>query len=433
MAYQSRAFEGVVSDTVKLFKILKNMGVHDHNGEWLQFLHWDLKMNNNQKQARILMDKIARKICEENNQISSQLIHDRVIYNLIQKAIYFPSDYPDFPMSARQEIKNLFDYKAIRIIDIPLVYLVVENKPVKFGLISIFNITVEDQENHWWNNIIACGGNLESVRAYARINSPGDLEKSLENSQSIVNDMILFLRAISFPITTKPQNQFGLLNEYSSSLALPSRIDKPKENMKLEYHVRSSTTTGPGRFSYEIEKNFLNQIRQEDLARVQKLIEEDYIEPSTELKRKFFLGLRWLGEATKPDVIESRFVKLFFSLEGLIGGKTRNSRDTKFTLANTCAFIAGKDPKEKDKIYNAILRYYLIRSKIVHGTIQKIKEDDFANFGNLIRNVAWSLLQIIGRFETINELHDWASGTTRQSNSRRFRVKLCHIWQQWID
>jgi hypothetical protein len=336
-------------------------------------------------------------------------------------------------MSARQEIRALFDYKAERTVDIPLVYLVVENEPVKFGLISIFNITEEDRENKWWKNIIASGGNRENVCAYARVNSIGDLEKSMENGRVMVNDMIVFLRAISFPLTIKPQHQFGLLNEYSSLLALPYRIDKPKENYKLEFPVQLSTSTGPRLFSYEIGKDFLDQIKQEDLDRLQKLIDEDYLRPSTELKRKFFLGLRWLGESTKPDVIEARFVKLFFSLEGLIGGKVGDSRETKIILAKRCAFVSGRDPKEKDRIYNAVLRYYKIRSEIVHGTEKIIKGDDFSNFGKLVRQVAWSMLEIIDNFENINELHNWAFSSPGRSYPRHFHVNLCKLWHQCTD
>jgi len=274
---KKKDFEEVVTATVSLFAILKSMNIHDHTGEWLQFLHWDLKMDEKQKQARLLMDKIIQQIQKHNGQISARLIYSRVVYELLAKAIWFPGDYPDFSESARQEIKILFEYAATRNIDIPLAYLIVQNQSKKFGLITIYNMTNEDYETEWWKRVVAIARNSEVVRAYARVNCVGDLENSLQDSRMIVADMLIFLRAIGFPITIKNQHQFGILNEYSSILALPSRIDTPKENHRLEYPVNLSTSIGPGGFSYELEKVLLSQINAGSLDQLQKIIEEDYL------------------------------------------------------------------------------------------------------------------------------------------------------------
>jgi len=404
--YRHKAFEKAVSLTLELYQILKSIEVRDHTGAWLQFLHWNQIMNKEQAQARLLMDNIVRIINKQNNQISSRLIYDRIIYDLIQKAIWFTEDYPDFPSSVREELTKLFEYNAVRTIDIPLKYLVTEKLPVKFGTITIYKITEKDRGEGWWKKILASGGDNQSVQAYARVISHGDLEKSRENALIAANDMLIFLRAIGFPITTEPQNQFGLLNEYSTPL-IPYRIDIPKENYRMEFPVQLSTKVSI-LYTYEIQKDIFNQISLSILIRLQRLIDEDYLKPSAnELKRKFFLGLRWLGEATKPDIVNARFVKLSFSLEGLIGGGIEDTRETKIILAKRCAIVAGKSIKEQKKLYNAILKYYHTRSEIVHGADKMILENELSSFGDLVRKIAWALLEIIDDFKSINELHNW--------------------------
>ncbi|MBI2757612.1 MAG: hypothetical protein HYX49_02945 [Chloroflexi bacterium] len=389
------------------------MKIRDHTGEWLQFLYLDLAMNKEQKRARELIDKVVQIIVKQNDQVSPRIIYSRVISDLLQSAIFYPKDYPDFSSAAKEEMQILFEYKASRPVDVPLVYLVVEDLPVNFGLVTIYNVTEEDRNQKWWKNVLASGGENYSVRTYARAMSKGDLQISLENAKATVNDMLTFLRAIGFPLTLKPQNQFGLINEYSA-LLIPYRLGVPKENFKLEYPVQLSTATS-ALHTYEIRRDIFSRISQTTLARINKLINEDYPKPSTDLKRKFFLGLHWLGEATKPDIVNARFVKLFLSLEGLIGGEINDSRETKIILAKRSAIVTQQDIKEQKKLYNSILRYYKIRSEIVHGVHVRIAEKDFLGFGECVRKVTWSMLEIIDNFKDISELHKWLSAQSSWS------------------
>ncbi len=406
-------FEKTVAYIVQMHQILKDMNIQDHTGAWLQFLHFNQKMDNQQKLARSLMDKITATILKQNNLISNGLIHSRVIYDLLAKAIWFPNDYQDFPSAAKLEVKKLIEYNSSRPINIPLVYLKTKNSSAKFGLIEICNIDEDDLKDEWWKKITNSGGTQESVQAYARVEVTGDHQNSLIEGRRIVEDMLIFLRAISFPITTKTMHQFGLLNEFPSLLLLPFKLGKPKENHKLEYSVQYSTWLGPATFPYELERDFLSKTDQKNIERINKLIEDDYFDPSSDLKRKLFLGLHWLGEATKPDTVESRFLKLFFSVESLIGGSIENLRNTREVLARRCSNIIGG--KQKNRIYTKIIEYYIIRSKIVHGDKKIISEDDFSDFGAIVREVAFALLNKVDGFENIEDLSDFLIGPITQS------------------
>jgi hypothetical protein len=398
-------FEKVVLSTVALHNILKNMGIRDHTGAWLDFLHLDIAMNVEQKKARKLMEDIITAIIEQNDQISSGLVYQR-IRGVISNAIWFPLDYPDFPSSASEEIKILFEYKAYRVVRIPLTYLKVSDEPVKFGVVTIHNMSDENKNDSWWKFIKSSGGDDWSVQAYADVMSVGDLEKSRINARSIVNDMLIFMRAIGFQITSQIKHEFGMLDEYPSSHNLPYHTGRPTENYQLEAHVESSMTIGPGTFPYDVQKDLLNSIALSKLERLQKLIEDDYFEPSSELKRKFFLGLRWLGDATKPEKAEIQFSKLAFSLEALIGGETE-IRENKTTIAKRCAVLIGKDTKEKTLFYNLICSSYDKRSSIVHGDAKRITDQDIAKFGKAVRQTAFALLDKLDTLSNIGDLQKW--------------------------
>ena len=285
-----KIFEKVVSRTVDLYKILKAMGIRDHTGQWLNFLHSDITMTEEQKKPRQLMDNIIKFTVKQNDQVSPGLVYVR-ISELIAKAIWFTQDYPDFPSSARDEIKILFEYEAQRFVDIPLTYLIADDKPVKFGVVTIHNITPEDQNGMWWEFIRSSGGNSENVRAYAEVTSFGDLEKSRTSARSVVNDMLIFMRAVGFPVNAQMKHEFGILGEYPSSRNLPYRTGRPVETQQLENHVESSMATGPGIFPYDVQKDVLDSLVPSNLERLQVLIENDYFKPASELselKRKYF-------------------------------------------------------------------------------------------------------------------------------------------------
>lgn len=169
VSHREKTLNDAVSSTAKLYEILKNMGVDDSTGEWLQFLHWNRAIKKEQKQARSLMDKIVQILVQENNQISSKLIYDRVLYGLIQKAIWFEEEYPDFPASVREELNLLLEYKEQWVIGFPLKYLDVESKLLKFGLITISNLSENEWEQELRKKIKGAGGSKNDVSSYASV------------------------------------------------------------------------------------------------------------------------------------------------------------------------------------------------------------------------------------------------------------------------
>jgi hypothetical protein len=356
------------------------------------------------------MNNVVATIKRENIQVSESLIVSKLIYGTLGYALWYPKDVDDIQRFIRQSIKEILEYKASREIDVPVIYLDSGEKPFEFGLVTFYRLTDKDKQDQWWESIKGLvGNNVEfEVVSYARLTSLGDHQKSLDNADRIVDEMLTFLRAVGYPISTNPQLQFGVINDYAHSKVRPYRIGNPTENYKLEGTTNLSWRTGPGIAPYNIRKDFLSEISPSTMEALQELIENDYLQSTSAIKAKFILGLHWLGEATKPDMLEARFVKLSFALEGFIGGGISDSRKTKRTLAKRAAIITGGNSKKQKRIYDTIQICYDKRSNIVHGNNEHVL-DLFIEFGKIVREIAWGLLDNLDKFKTIRELDTWVS------------------------
>ena len=54
---------------------------------------------------------------------------------------------------------------------------------------------------------------------------------------------------------------------------------------------------------------------------ISEVIENSINQPQNDMGKKYLRGLWWLGETTKPDSVEAKFVKLSISLEFFLGGE----------------------------------------------------------------------------------------------------------------
>jgi hypothetical protein len=400
--------ESVTSKTIELFEILKEIEVQDHTGQWLNFLHLNpFPKENPHKKARSLLESIIEIVTNENKQVSVRLIYDRILFGLLQQALWFKEDYPDFPLNAKEEAQYLLRYDNYRFIDVPLEYLSVGSIPFQLGDVIFFSVSEKDKEDKWWEKVKGNGGDEWRVQSYARVKSYGDYVKAGQDALSKTAEALLLLRAIGFPFFPKSQHQFGILNEYPLG-AIPYRSNKPIKYQHKERPARLSTVLvqWPRIHVNMLWDDLLQKVDEKTLSCLQHLVEKDFISPSSEMKKKFFLGLHWLGEATKPDEPSARFIKLFISLENFIGEGYKETGEQKIILGKRCASVVNATPTERNKIYNAVLRYYVKRSEIVHGKNVNA-EDELQGFGKLVRKIAWALLEKLDDFQTIEDLHNW--------------------------
>ena len=123
------------------------------------------------------------------------------------------------------------------------------------------------------------------------------------------------------------------------------------------------------------------------------------------MENKLLNSIHWLAESTKPDTNNSKFAKISFALETLIGGEPKDDEELKARgitamLAERAAFIAGRDLNDRLAIDRDIRTYYGKRSNIFHGGEGDVSLDEIDRFGELVRRLALALL------EKLDELKD---------------------------
>ena len=133
------------------------------------------------------------------------------------------------------------------------------------------------------------------------------------------------------------------------------------------------------------------------------------------MENKLLGSIHWLGESTKPDTKKSRFAKISFALETLIGGEPNDEelkvRGITAMLAERAAFLVGRDPDDRIDVDKAIRKYYRIRSDMFHGGEGDISLDDIDGFGQLVRRIAIALLEKLNDFGdeigNVEKLEGW--------------------------
>jgi hypothetical protein len=411
----TRVAEAVSELAVQLFEQLRSRGLGlEPGGSDLLFLHSQNRTAYQDDPARLLMDQIVARLIEGNRgMLSSQIIYDRMLFSAICSAIRYPLDNLDLRQEATNEAQKLLLWKIHRNVDVPIVNLHVGDQPRSFGLATFHQIVGDDRTGPWWDWIKSHAAQFSDteVVSYARVSSPGDLNNSIEYAIDNVSKMLTFLRGVGFPISTETQPEIGVLDELQIRRYQPLRLGEPIANFRLEFPSTTVMKLGPAVSPYDLQRDILDSVSVETLARLQRLFEEDFPTPRNEIKRKFFAGLKWLGEATKPDDLGARFAKLAFALESFVGGEAEDStlaaRGISATLSERGAFLAGNNSEQRLDIHQRIAKHYAQRSKVVHGHSQAIEESDFIGFAAVVRKVAWALLDQIDKFSNVESVQRW--------------------------
>jgi hypothetical protein len=406
--------EKIVSLMMGIFNFTKAIKDKDVGGEFLGFLHWgNYPSDSDLGKMRKKMDDVIKLIKQENPQISDLSIYECLLFDLTHKVIWFPKDYPDIEGDYRRVTRELLSYHASSDIDIPIANLQVDCEPIRFGLVTFYGIQDSDRQDEWWKTpkIIEGENRNNDVVSFGRISCPGDAIIALNYAEEMIVKTLIILRALGFPMKSKPNMNFGLINEFFLSETRPYKLTKTIESYRLSYSPRTVQIVGHGTTRCNLRKDILDLIEPSVIAKIQSLIESDLENPSNKFKRKFFLGLNWLGESTKPDTIQSRFAKLAFALEALIGGDANDENLSSIgitaSLAERGAFLAGKNYDERWEIHKFITKYYGLRSDIVHGNPTDVSEEDLENFGKIVRKIVYSVADKIDEFNSVKSLQEW--------------------------
>lgn len=407
----TQAIEQTVEMIVRLFRELAARGIRDQADLW--FLHSKSTRLTTDPLPGLFASIVASILALNPTMLSETLIVQEVLYGSIAIALWFSKEAERIEQDARERVQRLAQYTATRDVDVPVQNLEVGPEPFRIGPVLFAPISDADRESNWWQRIASYAGDHASfhVVSYGRVNAPGDSDTAIRHALAAVERAVILLRAIGFPITPRPIPQLGILTDHPLSPGRPLRLAPPIESIRITGHSTDVTVLGPPTAPYRLHQDLLASIDESTLQLLIPLIHANFYESESPMKAKFMAGLRWLGEATKPDIPEAALAKLTFSLESLIGGEASEqyltSRGLTATLAERAAFLVGENLATRQEAHRTATELYGLRSDIVHGRAVSLAAEDLPRFGAFVRNVAWALVRRLTEISTVNQLQSW--------------------------
>ncbi len=293
---------------------------------------------------------------------------------------------------AKEHLNGLVKFQAWQNVDIAIANLWHRGELVHLGEVIFMNITKD--ETDLWKERGHVSDRISDVHVVARVKAPGDRQKALSYSIACVNQTLDIMRAFCFPFGRHSGTWLvGLLGDIIDSKHTPIRIDNRD----------FVTLIGSGIAQIELEKHILSKLGKSQWELIVKLILKKESSRSN-MENKLLVGTHWLSESTKLDTNNSKFAKIAFALETLLGGEPKDEdlkvRGITAMLAERSSFISGKDLNDRQAIDRDIRKYYRMRSEVVHGGEREVSLDDIENFGQLVRRISIDLL------EKLNEMGD---------------------------
>lgn len=99
------------------------------------------------------------------------------------------------------------------------------------------------------------------------------------------------------------------------------------------------------------------------------------------------IALRHFGRSVDSigvQPIEDRILHLVIALESLLS--PADDRELKYRIALHAAYLLEQSHLGKERIYNLILDAYGIRSKLAHGSLERLKDKDFKRTGKSVES-----------------------------------------------
>ena len=348
-----------------------------------------------------LFEAVAQGVRRLNPEMLSEYgIEHRLVYNFLQKQTISITKEEhlknqDLINGAEAFLNELIEFQAWQDVDFLIANLQHEGEAVKLGRVTFIVATKEELER--WEKHVKTFWPKEAskVQVIAHLRAPGDHIKAISYARAQVDLALDILRAFCFPFGRHSDTwRVGIVGDITSWAYTPMRINN------REFPTR----IGARPALIELRKHILSKLEQPQWELINKLILKTR---HTDMETKLLDGIHWLAESTKPDKNNSKFAKVSFALETLIGGEPKKDEDLKVRgitamLAERAAFITGGDYPDRLAIDKNVRKYYGMRSNIVHGGKGEVSVDDIDGFGQLVRRLALALLEKLD--ELTNEL-----------------------------
>jgi len=129
----------------------------------------------------------------------------------------------------------------------------------------------------------------------------------------------------------------------------------------------------------------------------------------SEFDKKLLRGAEWLGEATKLDTLEAKFLKVAFAVDAMLGDLSEDIPDKgkRARIAERSAFLLAEKGSERKRVYKDMDKFIKKRDKLAHGSELHVSQWETERFGIYARGILTKLLLRDPPFKTMQELGKW--------------------------
>ena len=348
--------------------------------------------------------QIIQRVCSMN----PEMLGERDVQNAIMPAVAWAStqrelDEGKFRREVAAKLKRLVEFHGSEEVHIQIVNLTAR-RVFNFGDVEIHPIPSKggSPEYRLKYESPMRAHDPTAVNAYAVVpRAPGLDTKAWLSAVDVCERVLKLIRAIGLPtLWGREWRQAGLYGRGPGAGWLILRRRPGQWDTSLDgYH---------GAWYMSLE-DMLRNYTAEEIG----LLERIYSAPSlSKMERKILQTHYWLGDATFPADNASKFAKLSIAFETAVGGQVKGDdqlREIGITqmLAERTAFLLGQDMGIRLSWHRSVTELYGSRSRVMHGEVDPISDDDLTKWAFLVWKVARALLNRTSQFATVEQFERW--------------------------
>jgi hypothetical protein len=359
---------------------------------------------------RPLWDAVVAKLSDLNPKVYSASQLDKMLTDFVWKFHSKEWQLSGISQDAETLINNVknadvFTSRAF----IPIWGLFVDVSPFVVGDVSFIPRAEHRRIDEILSKRESARGGLKMESLASTKATGGDSDMIVQNAEDKVNQALNILRAFLYPIVPRPTlRQMGIMG--SSHSIYKDYFVEGTDNSEGKSYSEPIVYSGhelsgidnmvitPYEKKMVLDKNGFNRLN-------------EFLTSSNapRLQKSLLRGAEWLGEATKPDTLESKFIKIALSVETMIGEESDIIPDKgmKARIAERSAFLLADVGEKREGIYIEISGFIGKRNSLVHGSTVTVSQWETERFGMYVSAILKRLLLGDPTFNSIKQLDTW--------------------------
>jgi len=246
---------------------------------------------------------------------------------------------------------------------------------------------------------------LFRIHAIAIAEGKGDSDMIRENAETKANQALNILRAFTYEmVPDSGLKQMGIMGSYYALTRLHFTEEVKSASPNLRDALPSFQRSGL--VNIAIDQYRIQRFEEYGFNRLSEALRSS---TATEIEKGLIRGAEWIGEATKPDTPHSKFLKVAFAIDAMIGDDASDIPDKGITarIAERSAFLLASRMRTRQQVYDNMRDFFNKRGKLAHGSTIEVTEEEIERFGGYARAILIQLLKWNPPFRKVKDLATW--------------------------